>query len=130
MTVRSEIVIDDLSGRGRHTVLAVTWDPADPLAVLLTLTCQPDHPSLPRGEWVVLRDFLRYGLTENTGDGEVRIHPADGRVRLCLARDVRPASVSVPAVWLSEFLDRTDALMPVASDEAVDTLLDRLLRHD
>lgn len=128
MTVRSEMVIDDLSGRGRHTVLSVAWDSSDPLAVVLTLTCQPDHPSLPRGEWVVLRDFLRYGLTENTGDGEVRICPVDGVVRLSLARDVRPASVSVPAEWLSNFLDRTDALMPLDSSAAVDDLLDRLLR--
>ncbi len=129
MTVRSEIVIDDLSGRGRHTVLALTWDRSDPLAVLLTLTCQPDHPSLPRGEWVVLRDFLRYGLSERTGDGDVRILPADGLVWLSLSRDVRPASVSVPAPWMADFLDRTDALMPLDSDAAVDDLLDRLLRN-
>lgn len=129
MTVRSEIVIDDLSGRGRRTVLTLVWDASDALAVSLTLACQPDHPSLPRGEWVVLRDFLRYGLSENTGDGEVRIRPAHGRVWLSLARDVRPASVSVPASWLTAFLDRTDALMPLDSDAAVDDLLERLLRN-
>ena len=50
------------------TVLGLAWRREDPLAVRLTLAAQPDHPALPRGEWSVLRDFLRYGVEEPTGD--------------------------------------------------------------
>ena len=76
----------------------------------LLLTAQPDHPALPRGRWVVLRDFLRYGLDEPTGDGEVRIRPDDlrDRVWLELARPGRAACVSLPRETAREFLDRTE----------------------
>jgi hypothetical protein len=132
--VVADVVIDDdgHSGRGRLTVLRLAWGDNDPLAVTLTLTAQPDHPALPRGSWVVLRDFLRYGLDEPTGDGEVRIQPdeARDRVRLELARPRRAARVSVPRDLLRDFLDRTEEVVPTGSersDAAIDALLARLL---
>ena len=132
--VAAEVVLDDgrLTGRGRTTVLRLTWDPSDPLGVRLSLTAQPDHPSLPRGEWVILRDFLRYGLEEPTGDGRVRIRPDEqlDRVWLELERPGRAACVSVPRPVVRDFLERTDALVPHGgerSDEALDELLTRLL---
>lgn len=132
--VTVDVVIDDggHAGRGRRTVLRLSWRRRDPLAVVLRLTAQPDHPSLPRGSWVVLRDFLRYGLEEPTGDGQVRIRPDAGRDRIWLelARPGRAASVSVPRDVVRAFLDRTDEVVPAgaeASDEAVDALLARLL---
>ena len=132
MTV--EVVISDggSTGRGRRTVLALVWSPADPLAVQLLLTAQPDHPALPRGEWVVLRDFLRYGLDEPTGDGEVRIRPDDVRDSLWfeLARPGRAACVSIPRAVAEDFLDRTEAAVPCGeerSEAAIDALLARLL---
>lgn len=130
----ADVVIDDggSSGRGRLTVLRLSWEAGDPLAVSLTLTAQPDHPALPRGHWVVLRDFLRYGLEEPTGDGEVRIRPDEERDRVWfeLARPGRAACVSVPREVAREFLDRTDAVVARGDevpDDAVDALLDRLL---
>ncbi|MFP5220395.1 MAG: SsgA family sporulation/cell division regulator, partial [Actinomycetes bacterium] len=122
-------------GRGRRTVLRLSWVPSDPLAMVLTLTALPDHPALPRGSWVVLRDFLRYGLEEPTGDGIVRIGPdADGEcVVLSLARAGRPASVAVPCDAVRAFLDRTEAVVPAgaeASDAAIDALLTRLLGEE
>ena len=132
--VTVEVVISDggSTGRGRRTVLALVWTPADPLAVQLLLTAQPDHPALPRGEWVVLRDFLRYGLDEPTGDGEVRIRPDEGRDCLWfeLARPGRAACVSVPRSVARDFLDRTEAAVPSGeerSEAALDELLARLL---
>lgn len=132
--VTTDVVIDDggHAGRGRRTVLRLSWRRRDPLAVVLRLTALPDHPSLPRGSWVVLRDFLRYGLEEPTGDGQVRIRPDDvrDRVWLELARPGRAASVSVPRAVVREFLDRTEEVVPAgaeASDDAVDALLARLL---
>src|ERR1700710_3237888 len=70
--------------QSRQTVLRLTWDSADPLAVRLTLTSTPDHPALPRGHWIVLRDFLRYGLEEPTGDGAVRISPDSERQKVSI----------------------------------------------
>ena len=57
----------------RITVLTLNWRKSDPMAVYLTVRSTPDHPALPRGRWVVLRDYLRYGLEEPTGDGAVRV---------------------------------------------------------
>ena len=132
--VSVEVVIDDggSTGRGRMTVLTMLWRPEDPLAVELLLIAQPDHPALPRGRWVVLRDFLRYGLDEPTGDGDVRIRPDPqrDRVGLELARPGRAACVSVPRATAAEFLERTERAVPSGSErsgEALDALLARLL---
>jgi hypothetical protein len=132
--VAVEVVIDDggSTGRGRITVLTLLWRPDDPLAVEILLVAQPDHPALPRGRWVVLRDFLRYGLDEPTGDGAVRIRPDPGRdrVRLELARPGRDATVTVPRDTVLAFLERTERAVPSGterSEDAIDALLARLL---
>ena len=134
LPVTVEVVIGDggSTGRGRMTVLSLTWRAEDPLAVELLLTAQPDHPALPRGRWVVLRDFLRYGLDEPTGDGEVRIRPdaARERVELELARPGRAACVSLSRTTVLAFLERTERAVPSGterSDQAIDALLARLL---
>ncbi len=128
------VVIDDMAhtGPGRLTVLRLRWSAGDALAVELLLTAQPEHPALPRGEWVVLRDFLRYGLEEPTGDGTVRIRPDEvrDRVWLELERYGRPACVSIPRATVRAFLDRTELAVPSGterSQEALDRLLDRLM---
>ena len=132
--VAVEVVIDDRgsTGRGRITVLTLLWRPEDPLAVEILLVAQPDHPALPRGRWVVLRDFLRYGLDEPTGDGAVRISPdpARARVRLDLERPGRDATVSVPRDTVLAFLEDTERVVPSGterSEDAIDALLARLL---
>ena len=127
-------VIDDgvHSGRGRLTVLRLSWALDDPLAVELLLTAEPDHPALPRGRWIVLRDFVRYGLEEPTGDGDVRIRPDDLRdaVWFELARPGRAASVSVSRELVRDFLRQTDEHVPSGEEqsaEAIDALLELLL---
>jgi hypothetical protein len=132
--VAAEVVLDDgrLTGRGRTTVLKLSWHRDDPLAVALTLTAEPDHPSLPRGEWVILRDFLRYGLEELTGDGDVRMRPdqALDRIWFELERPGRAACVSVPRPLVADFLERTEAVVPAGeerSEAAIEALLARLL---
>lgn len=132
--VTLELTVDDPvhSGRGRLTVLLLAWLPGDPLAVRLELSAQPDHPALPRGSWVVLRDFLRYGLEEPTGDGSVRIAPDAERDRVvfALSRYGRPAQVSVGRDRVAAFLERTERHVPSGaerSDQAIEDLLQRLL---
>jgi hypothetical protein len=116
------------------TVLSLAWRAGDPMAVHLTVRSTPDHPALPRGNWVVLRDFLRYGLEEPTGDGAVRIQPDlhAQRVQLRLARTSRPAWISAPSVVVRSFLDQTDELDPTGeqrSSEALDAVIARLLER-
>jgi Streptomyces sporulation and cell division protein, SsgA len=117
----------------RITVLTLCWRRDDPLAVRLTVNSTPDHPSLPRGSWIVLRDFLRYGLDEPTGDGAVRFQPDPGRqrVQLRLTRPGRPAWISAPCSVLRTFLDQTDAMDPTGearSAHALDAVIDQLLK--
>jgi Streptomyces sporulation and cell division protein, SsgA len=131
--VTVEVVLDGSSGNGRMTVLELSWRRDDPLAVALTLTAQPDHPALPRGQWVILRDFLRYGLEAATGDGEVRIRPDDRgeRVWLELAREGHPCCVALAASVVADFLDQTEAIVPAGeerSEHALDELIERLLQ--
>ena len=133
--VTLDVVIEDggSTGRGRLTVLRFAWHPDDALAVDLLLSAQPDHPALPRGRWVVLRDFLRYGLEEPTGDGSVRIRPDDARdrVEFELDRPGRQVELSVARGQVREFLDRTEAQVPCGaerSEQALEDLLARLLQ--
>jgi hypothetical protein len=133
--ITAHVVVDDagMSGHGHLTVLGMTWHAGDPLAVVLTLSAQPDHPALPRGEWAVLRDFLRYGLEEPTGDGAVRIKPGeDGRVVLELATATRLYTVNVAADVVCDFLDETEIVVPAggeAGDDVIDALIARLLEY-
>ena len=135
--VAAEAVLDDgrLAGRGLTTLLTFRWHADDPLAVSMRITAEPDHPSLPRGEWVILRDFLRYGLEEPTGDGEVRMRPDEDldRIWFELERPGRAACVSVERQLVREFLDRTYAVVPTGAEGTaadLDALLNRLLDED
>jgi hypothetical protein len=131
--VTAHVVVDGsgMTGHGHLTLLGLTWCKDDPLAVVLTLAAQPDHPALPRGEWAVLRDFLRYGIDEPTGDGAVRLGPdGDGRVRLELIGGTKTYVVHAPATMISEFLDETETVVPhgaEAGDDVMDALIARLL---
>ena len=133
--ISAHVVVDDagMSGHGHTTVLGLRWRRDDPLAVVLTLAAQPDHPALPRGEWAVLRDFLRYGVEEPTGDGVVRIRPGEGDdVILELLGEAKPYLVHVPAEVICEFLDATEAMVPTGAegdDAALDALIERLLEY-
>ena len=133
--ISAHVVVDDagMSGHGHTTVLGLAWRRDDPLAVVLTLAAQPDHPALPRGEWAVLREFLRYGVEEPTGDGMVRISPGeDGQVVLELRGEAKPYRLHVPADVVCDFLDATEAIVPTGAegdDGALDALIARLLEY-
>lgn len=132
-----QVGIDEMSrGRGRRTLLSFHWHRSDPLAVHLHLTAEPDHPALPRGEWVVLRDSVQRGLERDTGDGVVRLQVDTVRDRVWFELTLvshgtgRSACVSVPRPALRAFLSRTEEQVPTgeeASDQAVDAFIERLL---
>ena len=133
--VTASVVVDGgCTGPNRTTMLRLAWSRRDPLAVRLLLTAVPDHPALPRGQWAVLRDFLRYGCDHPTGDGLVRIkpEPAAKRVVLTLVDGGRAAHVKVPFDLITRFLDSTEEICPAGEerhDAAIESLIERLSRQ-
>ncbi|MEP7054938.1 MAG: SsgA family sporulation/cell division regulator [Actinomycetota bacterium] len=135
-SVSEDILVDaDHPGRIGRTMMRLEWQRHAPIAVRMHLTTLPDHPALPRGDWSVLRDFLRYGLDEPTGDGDVRIVPdPNGRhVTLQLIFDGRRSCIELPRSTVLAFLDRTEVIEP--SGEAgeaatLDILVARLLEGE
>lgn len=131
--VTAEFLVDaGRPGRARRTMLHLEWHRSDPIAVNLRLSTLPDHPALPRGHWSVLRDFLRYGLEEPTGDGDVRISPqhAGKHVRLELTIDGRLSSVDLPRSTVHDFLQATEEIEPsgeAGEATAIEALIQRLL---
>jgi len=111
-------------GRDRSIYLQMHWRANDPLTVCIEVTARPDHPALPRGNWVVLRDFLRYGLEVPTGDGDVQITPSeDGLlIHLDLALSQRTCRVQVPGALLAQFLDHTEKQVPLGEERSADDL--------
>ncbi len=128
----TEFVLDDAPGRGRVTVLRVTWRCCDPFAVVIELISHPEHPALPHGMWVATRDALRTGIDTPVGDGDVRITPSaeGGHVRLDLS-DGRRQTAVVRAAPLRAFLDRTEQIVPPGEEHPeyeLDAVLSDLLQ--
>lgn len=132
--VTTSVIVDGgCTGPNRTTMLRLAWSRRDPLAVRLLLTAEPDHPALPRGQWMVLRDFLRYGCDHATGDGLVRMRPdrLGRRLVLELVDGKRAAKVGIPFDVVQRFLDATEEICPAGEerhDSAIDALIERLLR--
>ncbi|WP_131746794.1 SsgA family sporulation/cell division regulator [Frankia sp. Cppng1_Ct_nod] len=131
--VTTELIVDDAPSRGRLTVLQVNWRRADPLAVTLDLISRPDHPALPRGTWVVLRDALRAGLEIPTGGGDVRITPEPDRgcVRLDLSSGELHSVVRLDIEAARAFLDATERVVPRGEErpeEELEAVLADMLR--
>jgi hypothetical protein len=121
-------------GPGTRCQLALHlgWSERDPLSVELTLTASPPHPALPSGDWAILRDFLRYGLDEPTGDGVVKVRPgADPQVVVIElpGRATSPLLLLVPAQSLRAFIECTQSVVPSGdvSEASLDALIERLL---
>jgi hypothetical protein len=132
--IAAHVVVDGagMSGHGHLTTLGLLWERDDPLAVKIELVAEPDHPALPRGQWAVLREFLRYGLEEPTGDGAVRICPTGPDQVALELQGARPYVIHAPAHVLREFLDATEAIVPTgteADDQQIDALIARLLEY-
>ncbi len=131
--VEVQVQVGPPGGRGRRALLSLRWQRVDPLAVTLRLSSEPDHPALPRGTWAVLREFLRYGLEEPTGDGAVRIRPDPRRDMVWFELDGtgRPCCVCVPRALARRFLAETDRLLAPGTEDsaaALEALIERLLR--
>jgi hypothetical protein len=132
--MRVDIVADTDAPLRSSTKLRLRWLRLDPLAVSLTVVREPAHPALVQGEWMMLRDFLRYGIEAPTGDGDVRVRPGDDtQMVIDLTGPVGRCSVSVPSGVVREFLDATEREVPAGeerSDDAIDDLIEQLLGRE
>ena len=88
------------------------YDTTDPYAVRAMFRVADDQ----QVSWVFARELLAQGMTEASGDGDVRIWPtwADGRevVRIVLRSPDGEALLQTQSVELLEFLDTSFALCP------------------
>ena len=132
--LRVDIVAETDPPTGSATKLRLYWRRQDALAVSLVVVREPAHPALVAGEWVILRDFLRYGMYAATGDGNVRLRPGtDADVVFELSGAAGKCSMTVPADVLRDFLDATERVVPAgreSSDEAIDRLIEELLGRE
>ncbi|MDQ1682745.1 MAG: hypothetical protein QOH99_1286 [Frankiaceae bacterium] len=132
--LRVDIVADTDAPTHSSTKLRLQWQRLDPLAVSLTVLREPAHPAFVQGEWVMLRDFLRYGIEAATGDGDVRLRPGtDENVVIDLSGRPGRCSLSVPCSVVREFLDATERVVPAGaegSEAAMDELIEQLLGRE
>jgi hypothetical protein len=88
------------------------YDTTDPFAVRAMFRVTSDQ----QVSWVFARELLAQGMTEASGDGDVRIWPtwADGRevVRIVLRSPDGEALLQTESVELLEFLTTSFALCP------------------
>lgn len=103
----------------------------EPYAVMLVFASRAANPI----EWIFARDMLARGLTQPSGEGDVRIWPADntGQVFLELRSPTGQALFAANAARVRWFLARTEDLVPPGTEGAVldlDHALGLLLNGD
>jgi len=106
------------------TLAILVYDPADPWAVSLHFP----HSAQGYVAWTVARCVLSQGIVQTTGDGDLRVTPADGMVRIELSSPDGHVALVFDADEIEEFLNASFALVPEGTEHRhVD--LDRLVRE-
>ncbi|MFC1410560.1 SsgA family sporulation/cell division regulator [Streptacidiphilus sp. N1-12] len=104
------------------------YNPADPYAVRLTFHL-PGDASVT---WMLSRELLLDGLSCRSGEGDVVVEPVPGEdlefpdVRIRLNSPAGTAVLYSPALPLIEFLARTDQVLPMGEEQAMDELEQQL----
>lgn len=130
----SFLVSEELSFR---IPVELRYETCDPYAVRLTFHLPGDAPVT----WTFGRELMVDGVGGPTGDGDVRIAPADlespGDVLIRLQVGGEHALFRSGAAPLVAFLDRTDRLVPLGQEGALadfdahlDEALDRILTEE
>jgi hypothetical protein len=109
----------------------LSYDPADPFAVSLTMNPGTAEPV----RWLVARDVMRQGLSGPAGEGDVGIWPSGTRetpptVCVALSSPDGDALLVCDATELAHFLDRTEDAVPLGEESAfldLDALVASLL---
>jgi len=124
MSTRPSAVTADLDlrlvvpGSTALPVLAsITYDAADPFAVLVTFHTGGDRGTV---EWRFARQLLTDGVTRLVGEGDVKVWPtrANGAAAVCLSLSSPSgeALFEVSLTELVEFLTRSYAAVPTGSE--------------
>ncbi|MFF0414517.1 SsgA family sporulation/cell division regulator [Kitasatospora sp. NPDC004745] len=90
---------------------------ADPYAVRLTFHLSGDDPVT----WVFARGLLLHGLGRPCGEGDVRVHPADGdpdELRIVLRSPEGAAVLRAAVAPVLAFLAGTERLVPTGRETA------------
>ncbi|OIJ69301.1 SsgA family sporulation/cell division regulator [Streptomyces mangrovisoli] len=130
----SFLVSEELSFR---IPVELRYELGDPYAVRLTFHLPGDAPVT----WAFGRELLIDGVSGPSGDGDVRITPAEpetaGDVLIRLQVGTDHALFRSGAAPLVAFLDRTDRLVPLGQEGALadfdahlDEALDRILAEE
>ncbi|MHA6761639.1 SsgA family sporulation/cell division regulator [Streptacidiphilus sp. PAMC 29251] len=104
------------------------YNPADPYAVRLTFHLPGDEPVT----WILGRELLLDGINCRSGEGDVVVEPVAGEdpdfpdVRILLSSPAGTAVLYSPALPLIEFLGRTDQVLPLGQEQAMDELEQQL----
>lgn len=105
----------------------LSFDSTDPFAV--TLTSLSAHGEV---EWVFARELLRDGLTEQTGEGDIKVHSEFGAVVLELTSPTGRARLECARHSVELFVDDIYATVPDGLErqsESLDTWLTELVSN-
>lgn len=114
-----------------------TYDPADPYALLLTISDRSTFTGVDVTAWTIARETVYIGceLRGSAGQGDFYATYISEQTVQFVLHATNPGEVSVllevPRPKLSAFLQRTEALAPVGRESEIidlDTLTTRLLR--
>lgn len=118
LTVPAQITDDHDHAAAVRT--AWLYDHADPYQLTLRITISPG--AQPRyTKWVFARDLLWHGLAHPTGEGDVRISPADSNTATVeLTSPDGHAVLTFPLDALAAFAARVYALVPDGQEPELD----------
>lgn len=127
-SLTSAEVTDPAERAGIRMTVSFDYDPADPLAVMITF-----HGSRDLVTWTIARDLLRDGLAGMSGPGDVAAWTAaDNPHRYCLRiqNGARTTVFAFDTHVIEVFLTRTYYSVPVGSEfraADLDSELDAIL---
>lgn len=126
VTLRLLTEVATTTVRGR-----LTYRATEPYAVTLVFHVDADHPI----EWVFARELLQSGLSAPSGEGDVRIWPADvsSELFLELRSPSGQAVFAVKAARIRWFLAQTARVAPFGAEGAlldIDLAVGLLLNGD
>jgi hypothetical protein len=111
------------------------YDPSDPFAVRIAFGEMGEQDDEEGIAWLVGRELLQAGLEHPTGDGDVRVWPAQASADVLFLHLRAPsgeALFELSRATVAAFLRHTEALVPAGSESALlhlDQELDALLSN-
>lgn len=113
-------------------IATLDYSADDPYAIRVAFHVGNDEPV----EWIFARELLTVGIVRMVGHGDVRVWPTESNgeqiVNLSLSSPFGRAHFEAPLAPLTDFLDRTYAIVPAGREADfidIEAELDDLLWH-